>query len=106
MAKNGTIAYVTELPQCDFCKQGGTNRKAKYDFRTSWGPWANGCTAHYITNRAHTELGIGHGQELVVGEEPERTDDDIREDLNLAIEQGDWDAMEEALGDRDFSEFM
>lgn len=98
--------YVTTMPKCDFCKQSGVTREAKYDFRTQWGPWANGCEIHYLNNRAHTELGTGHGQRLVLGEEPERTDDDIRADLAAAIEAGDFDAMEEALGDRDFAEFM
>ena len=100
-------AYVSELPMCDFCgNNGGKRRKAKYDFRTSWGPWANGCEVHYRNNRAHTELGTGHGQLLVVGKPPERTDEDIQNDVNAAVEAGDFEALEEALGDRDFAEFM
>ena len=104
------IAYVSELPLCDFCKQSSSphanTRKAKYDFRTVHGPWANGCEIHYRTHRAHTELGTGHGQRLVLGEPPERTDEDIMSDLQKALVEGDFDAMEEALGDRDFAEFM
>jgi hypothetical protein len=97
--------YVTRAPQCDF--GGDTHKnKAKYDFKTSWGPWANGCEIHWRTNRATPELGTGFGQRIIEGEEPERTDDDIRSDLAAAIEAGDFDAMEEALGDRDFAEFM
>lgn len=107
----GKIVYVTKLPDCDFCKNSNSpranTRSAKYDFKTKWGPWANGCAAHFRQHAAQPDvLGTGWGQELRVGEEPERTDDDIREDLAAAIEAGDYDAMEEALGDRDFAEFM
>lgn len=105
-----TKVYVSELPLCDFCKNSSSplanTRRAKYDFRTKWGQWANGCEIHYRTHRAHTELGTGHGQELVEGEAPERTDQDIHNDLMAAIEAGDFDAMEEALGDRDIAEFL
>ena len=101
------IAFVTALPDCDFCKNAGITRKAKYDFKTSSGQWANGCAIHFKNHAAQPDvLGTGWGQELRVGEAPERTDEDIRKDLEAAIEAGDYDAMEEALGDRDFAEFM
>lgn len=99
-------AYVSQLPDCDFCKMSGVTRKAQYDFKTKDGRWANGCAIHWTNHRASMTLGTGWGQRLVVGEPPERTDDDIRSDLAAAIEAGDYDAMEEALGDRDFAEFM
>lgn len=62
--KSGTLAYVSVVPECDFC---GTNhQEALYDFKTKMGPWAFGCEAHYVANRAHPELGIGKGQKLVL----------------------------------------
>lgn len=104
------VAYVSELPPCDFCSTSDSphvkNRKALYDFKTSWGPWANGCEVHWRTNRATPTLGTGWGQKLVVGEPPERTDEDIKSDVQAAIEAGDWDAFEDAVGDRDPIEFL
>lgn len=76
MAQNGTLAYVGELPPCDFCKDftkaiAGNElavevTKAKYDFRTKTGQWANACPSHYRVHRMHRELGVGKGQRLMV----------------------------------------
>jgi hypothetical protein len=99
-------AYVTTMPDCDFCKQSGVTRKAKYDLRTKWGQWANGCQIHYVNNRAHTELGTGHGQLLVCGEPPVKTDEEVGNELLAAIEAGDWDLAEDLCGDRDPMEFL
>ena len=66
MAENGTVAFVPRLPHCDFCKMKGINRPAEYDFKTSDGPWANGCENHYLKNRFFPELGLGKGQMLKV----------------------------------------
>lgn len=96
--------YVSDAGQCDFCQQSGVTRKAKYDFKTQWGPWAKGCEAHFLNNGI--KLGTGFGQRLIEGEPPERTDSDIRSDIMAAIEAGDYDAMEDALGDRDIAEFI
>lgn len=76
-AANGTITYITTPKDCDFCKDIAqkanlagqpeyTINKAKYDFRTRHGYWANGCEAHWILNRRHETLGIGKGQQLVI----------------------------------------
>lgn len=92
--------YVTSLPKCDIH---GTH-DAKYDAKMPSGPWAYMCAEMFRDLGCKT--GTGYGQELVVGEEPERTDDDIKSDLMAAIEAGDFDAAEEALGDRDIAEFM
>lgn len=97
--------YVTTLPNCDFCPK-EKPRKARYDFKTNWGPWANACSIHFSTNRATPILGTGFGQRLIEGEAPERTDEDIKHDLTAALLDGDFDAAEEALGDRDIAEFM
>jgi hypothetical protein len=72
MAQNSTIAYVTELPECYFCKNTGTQSekdspaKAEFDFRTKTGPWAFACMAHYEANRMYPTLGLGKGQRLEV----------------------------------------
>lgn len=104
-------AYVTEMPLCDFCKESGVTRKAKYDAKTLWGPWAHMCEIHMRNNGPHTpggepRLGTGVGQRLVLGEEPERTVADIRRDVMAAVEAGDWDAFEEAIGDGDPAEYL
>ena len=46
-------------PCCDFC-----SKPATYDFRTAFGPWANGCDAHWKVNRASSKVGLGHAQKL------------------------------------------
>jgi len=91
--------YLASLPQCDMT---GCSAPARYDAPTKMGPWAYLCVHHYDTTAAPN----GIGSELVIGEEPERTDDDIRNDLLAAFESGDWDAMEDAIGDRDLAEFL
>jgi hypothetical protein len=53
---------VAELPLCDFCKLDGRTELAHYDFMTTEGVWAFGCTRHYFLHRAHLELGVGKGQ--------------------------------------------
>lgn len=52
---------VVSLPNCDF----ECNDFASYDFKTKFGPWANGCNRHWIENRAFPTLGTGKGQRLV-----------------------------------------
>lgn len=67
MAENGTVAFVSELPSCDF--HPGEDHKARYDFRTTDGRWGNGCEAAYEANRMHPDLGLGKGQRLVTEKE-------------------------------------
>lgn len=38
---------VQELPTCYMCEQEGKQTKAIYDTKTSFGPWANLCQAHF-----------------------------------------------------------
>lgn len=67
MAKNGTVAYVSKLPQCDLhAAMGAPGVEAKYDFKMKQGPWANGCEACWKDNRAFADLGLGKGQKLEV----------------------------------------
>jgi glutaredoxin len=53
---------VLTIPRCDFCTEA-----ARYDARTSLGPWAYLCAAHYA--RYGIALGLGWGQELILKEE-------------------------------------
>jgi hypothetical protein len=55
-------AKVAVLPDCDFCKDG---TPAQYDARTTFGPWANMCSTHYLIY-GPLRLGTGYGQRLVV----------------------------------------
>jgi hypothetical protein len=62
----GTVVKVSKLPTCDFCREAGIDRPARYDFHTKLGPWANGCIEHYEQHRAYPRLGTGYGQFLIV----------------------------------------
>lgn len=53
---------VAELPNCDICSDG---TKAKYDARIPGMSWANLCASHFMMHGC--TLGVGSGQELVVG---------------------------------------
>jgi len=60
-----TTVTVSTLPRCDFADEGGCSTQppaARYDFRTAFGPWANGCERHWRQYRATPQLGTGHGQ--------------------------------------------
>lgn len=61
---------VASLPDCDFCKYVSrpTNKveKAGYDGKTTEGPWANMCEAHF--KKYGVGLGTGKGQKLVLAE--------------------------------------
>jgi len=98
-----TTAYVTKLPTCNFCSEQGTERPAEYDAKTVFGPWANMCTEHFLLRAASQELGTGRGQKLVVGEPPA---DDRQARFNEAMERGDYEAMEDAVGDGDPADFF
>ena len=89
--------YIDEPRDCQLCK----DDTATYDAKTLAGPWAYMCEDCW-----ECEGSYAGGSRLIVGEEPERTDSDIKSDLCAAIESGDFAAMEEALGDRDFAEFF
>lgn len=68
MAKNGTVAFVSVLPKCDFPHGSDVtpNPDAEYDFRTKDGRWGNGCRMHWLSYRMHSDLGVGKGQKLEV----------------------------------------
>lgn len=67
MAKNGTVAYVAELPECDihkFVLGDATPVQAAYDGKTKGGPWANMCEECFPIHGVG--LGLGRGQRLEV----------------------------------------
>lgn len=74
MAKNGTIAFVREIPKCDFKQWDGCELDAEYDFAVKFGSWAFGCEAHWKKYRLHEELGIGSGQKLVLRSDQEKAE--------------------------------
>lgn len=101
-----TTAYVTRLPACDICKhEDGVEREATYDAKTYLGPWANVCEDHF---ESHTsgQLGTGHGQQFIVGEEPEMDPSEKRSAIMAALEAGDMDAAEDLVGDDDIFEWL
>lgn len=69
--KDRTIAIVSKLPDCQFCRHVARRKPtpARYDFRTTTGAWANGCEEHYKIHRAYTTLGTGKGQRLEMNSE-------------------------------------
>ena len=65
---NHTSVKVSYVPDCDFCSQSGRDVKAEYDGKTSLGPWANMCKAHF--RMYGMGLGLGKGQKLIPGKNP------------------------------------
>jgi uracil-DNA glycosylase len=98
-------AYVSELPACDICKHEQDRiTEAHYDGRTTTGQWANMCDVHFATRGIG--LGTGRGQKLIVGEKPVETEERKRRKIREAINQGDFDAAEELIGDGDPADFF
>lgn len=60
--KKGTQTSVSRLPKCDFCGD-----EARYDGKTTMGPWGYMCHSHFI--RFGSGLGTGLGQQLMLEEE-------------------------------------
>lgn len=66
-----TVVVLEHLPSCDFCKEQGIDRPARFDFRTRRGTqWAFGCAEHYERERLSARLGVGSGQMLLVPDDP------------------------------------
>jgi len=59
----GKVVVVESIPLCDFCAQNDFEERGQYDFKTSFGPWAHGCEAHWKLYRASPLLGGGRGQQ-------------------------------------------
>lgn len=98
--------YVTSLPQCDICRyeENTPGIEANYDGKTVRGPWANMCERHFASHGLG--LGTGSGQRLIVGEKPAQSREDKAAAINRAIEDGDFDAVEDLVGDGDIAEWL
>ena len=96
--------YVTNYPDCDICAAGDIKSEAHYDGKTIEGPWASMCDGHFLIHGRG--LGTGKGQHLIVGDKPVDSDEDIRRRVREALEAGDFDAAEEAMGDGDPADYL
>lgn len=95
------IAYIASPKLCDVCKfESKTEVEAEYDARMLNGQWANLCGTHF-DSRTGGKLGTGMGQRLIIGEKPSQ---ELR--IKAALEKGDIDALEEAIGDGDPADYL
>lgn len=95
----GKTAIVAALPDCQLHHVKPV--KAAYDARTLDGPWAYLCEEHFQTH-TNGRLGTGVGQKLqVIGEERDR-----KAEAKAALDAGDFEAFEDAVGDGDPIDFM
>ena len=79
----GTEVIVSTLPNCDFNHSQTT--KAEFDGKTTMGPWANMCEAHF--GLFGVGLGTGKGQRLIVREKEETTKDKWEREKNEMQEE-------------------
>lgn len=63
---HGESVFVSTLPPCDLCKGSGKVNDAVYDAKTTLGPWAYLCAAHWNSHAAVHKLGTGIGQRLLL----------------------------------------
>lgn len=99
-------AYVHELPPCGIHRfdLGGAIVPATVDGRTTDGRWANMCDPCFADRGVG--LGTGRGQRLIVGEPPEQSPDDKRAAIDAALADGDYEAVEDLIGDGDIAEWL
>ena len=68
MARPHTEVEVPSLPLCDICRYPvigqGVETVARYDGKTTMGPWANMCERHFRS--VGVGLGLGKGQKLIL----------------------------------------
>jgi len=100
---------VASKPECDICKfeNGKPGVTADYDGKTVRGPWANMCRSCFFSHGVG--LGTGRGQQLLVVGSPEAAifeEQDKSSEINAAIEAGDFDALEDLIGDGDIAEYL
>lgn len=102
-----TRVKVTELPTCDIhtYEKGDPNVTAHYDGATIMGPWANMCAECF--EAYGVGLGTGRGQELIPASEwVEETHEDRKARVDAAAAAGDIDAMLDAIGDGDITDYL
>lgn len=92
--------YIDTARDCDLCDQ-----TAKWDTPIyPQGPWGYVCDADY--RNEYGEKGHFLAIELIVGEEPEVDEKELRKQILDAIYEGDLDLAEELIGDGDVSEWI
>lgn len=97
----GDTAIVAVMPPCQFPHEEQT--PAAYDALTHNGQWAYVCEDHFQIQTSGL-LGTGKGQKLILaGDAPEV---DRKQAARDALEAGDFEAFEEAVGDEDPIDFM
>lgn len=84
----GKVVVVGSIPGCDFCLNG---TPGPFDFKTTFGPWAHGCEAHWMQYRASARLGVGQGQRWITEDQVEetRTDAELRDEFD-GLSEGDF----------------
>lgn len=99
-------AYVASLPECDIHKHELMIEgvPASYDGKTKHGPWAMMCQSCFEQNGIG--LGTGRGQRLIVGEEPAVSALEKSRLIGAAIQAGDFDEVEDLVGDGDLTEWL
>lgn len=100
------IAYVSQLPKCDFCKEEGEDVDATHDVKTIHGPWASVCGSHRTLYANTMALGTGLGQQYVVGEPPVVTPEERRAKVDEALRSGSYEDLMDAVGDGDIAEWL
>lgn len=63
MVKHGSEIELLEKVYCDYCRQIGVRKVARYDGRTKLGLWAYMCKDHF--EKFGVGLGPGNGQLIV-----------------------------------------
>lgn len=99
----GTTAIVAVIPVCQFPHKEQT--PAAYDAATHNGQWAYVCEDHFQTE-TRGQLGTGRGQKLILAGDADTSREDRRKAARDALEAGDFEAFEEAVGDEDPIDYM
>lgn len=93
--------YIDRPRKCDMAPCENT---ATYDGRTIMGPWANMCDRHFA--EFGDGLGTGRGQRMIVGTKPEVSEEQRLTQITAAIEAGDFETVEELVGDGDIAQYL
>jgi hypothetical protein len=97
---------VATIPDCDIHKGAGQKVPAAYDLKLKQGPWAYVCEECRTEHAFYKDLGTGKGQRLTT-EEPEPTDEEAkRKEMESALRRGDFDAVQDLIGDGDLAEWL
>ena len=99
-------AYVATLPDCQLC--GGPTHPAAYDVSlAAFGDsrWGYVCETVYAS-MGSPPLGTGRGQRLTTDPEPTKSRAEVHEEIMTALDNGDFEAAFDAVGDGDVLDFL